>query len=131
MAEWHIEERMLTLQGGVRVPHLLFISDNSEEVRIAAGRDWFLEYRCADLKAAFNIFRDPPSSDENDLRLGPNCMVQMRRGRLSRPLERKDFEVLAMSVKETLRMHLQIPGAVPPRIERVRFLDREFQPFDD
>lgn len=131
MPEWHLEERMHTLQNGIRVPHFLFVGDNGVEIRLAVGRDWFLEYRSADLQATFNIYRDPPTPDENDLRIGPYCMVQMRANRLSRPLENRDLAPLALSVKETLRLHLQIPGAAPPRIERVRFLDQQFQAFND
>jgi hypothetical protein len=46
-------------------------------------------------------------------------------------LEPKDYETLATNVKEVLGLHLQFPAAVPPKIERVRFWDAEFRPFDD
>lgn len=127
---------MQTLPHGIRLPHFLLVGDNGVEVRLDFVRHWFMEYRSTDLQAEFSVYRDPPVALEktaavNELTLGPNCLVRIRRDRLSRPLEPKDYEALAKNVKEVLRLHLQFPSAVPPKIERVRFLDPEFQPFDD
>ena len=122
---------MQTVPSGGQVPHFLLVGDNGVEVRLDAVRNWFMEYRSADLQARFEVYRDPPVARENDLTLGPNCLVRIRHNRLSRPLEPKDYEALATNVKEVLRLHLQFPGAMPPKIERVRFLDAELRPFDD
>lgn len=130
MADWHLEERMQTSPGGVTVPHYFLVRPGIE-VRIALGRGWFLEYQSGTLKARFAIYRDPPGQDEDDLRLGPHCAVRMLRSRLSRPLAPQELAPLAINVKEALRLHLTFPGGVPPQIERVRFLDEEFQQFSD
>ncbi|HZO46783.1 MAG TPA: hypothetical protein VFB68_12870 [Xanthobacteraceae bacterium] len=127
---------MQTVPSGGEVPHFLLVGDNGVEVRLAFGRDWFMEYRSADLQARFLVGRDPPVALEkttavNERTLGPNCVVQMQRDRLSRPLEPKDYEILATNVKEVLRLHLQFPSAVPPKIEHVRFRNAELRPFDD
>ena len=136
VANWRLEERMQTLPSGGKLPHFLLVGDNGVEVRMDFVRHWFMEYRSADLQAEFSVYRDPPMELEkttavNELTLGPNCLVQIRRGHVSRPLEPKDYETLATNVKEVLRLHLQFPAAVPPKIERVRFWDAEFRPFDD
>ena len=136
MANWRYEQRMQTLPSGEKFPHCLLVGDNGVEVRMDFTSHWFLEYRSADLQAQFIVYRDPPAEMEkttavNELTLGPNCLVQIKRNRLSRPLEPKDYETLATNVKEVLRLHLQFPAAVPPKIERVRFGNAEFRPFDD
>ena len=92
MANWRFEERMQTLPSGVRFPHWLLVGDNGVEVRLGFTRDWFMEYRSADLQARFSVCRDPPVALEkttavNELTLGPNCLVRIHRNRLSRPLD--------------------------------------------
>jgi hypothetical protein len=131
MANWHLEERMQTL-GERRFPHFLLVGDNGVAVRMDFARRWFLEYHGQDLDVKFSAHRDPPlTGADNDMVLGPHCKVMMDPGRLSRPLAPRDYEPLATNLKEVLRAHLQFPGAVPPKIERVRFVDSQLQPFDD
>ena len=131
MAKWHFEVEMQTLPSGPQIPHCLIVSDHGVKIRLDYTRHWFIEYRSADLQARFDVYRDPPVDGENDLTLGPHCRVRMQPGRFSRPLERADLEPLATNVKEALRLHLQLPGSVPPKIERIRFADALLQPFDD
>jgi hypothetical protein len=139
MANWHLEERMRSV-GELRLPHFLLVGDNGVEVRLDFSMGWFAEYRSTDLQVRFSVYRDPPSGGgferhparrHVDMVLGPHCLAKIDFSRLSRPLEQKDCEPLAVNFKEVLRAHLRFPGAVPPKIERVRFLDPQLQPFDD
>jgi hypothetical protein len=130
MAKWHLEERMQSL-GSRRFPHFLLVGDNGAAVRMDFARGWFLEYQGEDFDVRFSVYRDPPSGGDTDMVLGPHCAVKINFSKLSRPLEPKDCEPLATNLKEVLRAHLQFPGAVPPQIERVRFLDAQLQPFDE
>jgi hypothetical protein len=150
MANWRLEDRMQTL-GERRFPHFLLVGDNGVAVRMDFSKSWFMEYHGPDLDAKFSVYRDPPlTGADDDMVLGPHCRVgkmwlgtggvfRSEEGRLrldpvpylSRPLAPQDYEPLATNLKEVLRAHLQFPGAVPPKIERVRFLDPQLQPFDD
>ena len=130
MPTWHLEERMQTL-GERRFPHLLFVGDNGVAIRMDFARRWFIEYHSPDLDAKFSVFRVPPSGGDRDMVIGPHCSVKIDPSRLSRPLEPRDYEPIATNLKEILRQHFKIPGAVPPRIERVRFHDAQFEQFSD
>jgi hypothetical protein len=137
--DWNYEIRTRESPDGRSLPYPLLVGDNGVEIHMDYSRHWFLDYRSADLVARFEMSRDfrglsreeTIAAAADEFALGPNCLVKMDIGRLSRPLESKDYATLAKNLKAALHMHLKFPGATPPKIERVRFADEGLQPFDD
>lgn len=71
-----------------------------------------------------------PKSDI-DFSLGPTCRLLMNKKIMSRELTADECPRIAADFKAALKLYLELPGSMPPAIERVTFKDSCLAPYSD